>query len=183
VNESGGSDQTGDVLAVIPEIIALKPKAVILNIGRNNICNSVPYASQYASIVSQLQTANITVYHMLPIFETACDQTALTNYINSTYPAANIFDTGLSAYSATPTVVLAEGVHPSPFGETLISSAATAFLWSKGTYSSDQKYGNLHSSATLYQRCRARISPVLCGELWVATNLHYCEQSWESRTI
>jgi len=142
VNESGGSDQTGDVLAVIPEIIALKPKAVILNIGRNNICNSVPYASQYASIVSQLQTANITVYHMLPIFETACDQTALTNYINSTYPAANIFDTGLSAYSATPTVVLAEGVHPSPFGETLISSAATAFLWSKGTYSSDQKYGN-----------------------------------------
>ena len=132
VAEAGGSDQTADVLAVIPEIISLKPHAVILNIGRNDIGAGVSfsvYSANYASIVSQLQAAGITVYHLLPIYETVASQSPLTSFINSTYPTANIVDAGLQNYSATASTVLApDGIHPNIFGHQVIARAVTNFL-------------------------------------------------------
>lgn len=133
VNESGGSDQTADVLAVIPELIALKPKAVLLNIGRNDIGNGVPFATysvNYASIVSQLVAAGITVYHLLPIYEPSLDQSPLDTFIRSTYSSTSYFDSGIGAYAVTPSTVLApDGVHPNSFGHQVITDSAVRFLF------------------------------------------------------
>jgi len=145
VNESGGSDTTADVLAVVPEIIALKPKAVLLNIGRNDIGAGVPfstYSANYASIVSQLQAAGITVYHLLPIYETVVNQAPLTAFIQATYPAANIFDAGLQNYAG---VLSPDGIHPTPLGEGYITNAALAFFSNLGFNSS---YFNYSASLT-----------------------------------
>ncbi len=113
----------------LPEIISLKPKSVILNIGRNDIViGSIPfatYSANYASIVTQLQTAGIVVYHLLPLYEPAgVNQTPLTNFINSTYPAANIIDSGLQNYAASNTTILAgDLVHPNALGNQIIAQA------------------------------------------------------------
>lgn len=132
VNESGGSDETADVLAVIPELVALKPKAVLLNIGRNDIGRGVPfstYSVNYASIVSQLVAAGITVYHLLPLYEPGLDQGPLDTFIRANYPS-NFFDGGLQAYSATPSTVLSpDAVHPNSFGHQVITDAAVRFLF------------------------------------------------------
>lgn len=132
VNESGGSDETADVLAVIPELVALKPKAVLLNIGRNDIGRGVPfstYSVNYASIVSQLVAAGISVYHLLPLYEPGLDQGPLDTFIRANYPS-NFFDGGLQAYSATPSTVLSpDAVHPNSFGHQVITDAAVRFLF------------------------------------------------------
>lgn len=131
--EAGGNDATGDVLLNLPEIISLHPQAVVLNIGRNDLCEySISLGTieaNYASIVSQLQAANITVYHLLPIYETACNQASLTSYITSTYTSVNQITSTLAAYAGTGSNVLAgDGIHPNALGHQLIYNALFSFF-------------------------------------------------------
>jgi lysophospholipase L1-like esterase len=129
-NLSGGADKTADVLLRVPEIIALAPRAVLLNIARNDIGFSVAsgtYISNYDSIVSQLTSAGIKVFHLLPLFETAVDQTTLTNHITSTY--ANYIDPQLSKWSGTASNILApDNVHPNGFANIKIAKAVRDYF-------------------------------------------------------
>jgi DNA-binding beta-propeller fold protein YncE/lysophospholipase L1-like esterase len=131
--DAGGAEETADVLNRTSEICSLKPKAIILNIGRNDIAFGVPYATysaNYASIVSQLQSCGVTVYHLLPLYESSgLVQTPLTNFIQSTYPSANIINANLQQYSGTSSYILdTDGVHPNPQGHIFIAQAILAFL-------------------------------------------------------
>jgi hypothetical protein len=150
VMEAGGSDQTADVLAVIPELIALHPKSAMLNIGRNDIAFGPPYATytaNYASIVSQLQTAGIAVYHLLPIYETTVNQSALTSFITSTYPANTLIDSGCENYAAIASTVLAgDNTHPNEFCNQLTAAAIIKF------------YRGLPATAFTYQSYAAYIA-------------------------
>lgn len=124
-NLSGGSDKTSDVLLRIPEIIALAPRKALLNIGRNDVGFSVAsgtYLANYDSIVSQLTAAGIPVYHLLPLFETSVDQTALTSHITGTY--SNYIDPQLSKWSGTASNILAaDNIHPNAFANIKIAKA------------------------------------------------------------
>ncbi len=123
---AGGNDGTVEVLARIPEIISILPKIVVLNIGRNDIgAISAPtiYAN-YASIVSQLQAAGITVYHLLPIYETTANQAALTANIIATFGAANCIADQVVNYSGTAsTVLVADNIHPNAFAHSVIANS------------------------------------------------------------
>ena len=133
VVEAGAGDTSAQGLSTVPEIIALKPKAVILNIGRNDCCSSSTYTN-YASIVSQLQGAGITVYHLLPLDENSgLDQTPLAAFITSTYPEANIVnanpDTSSFASGNVPSGWLSpDNVHPGPIFEQSIVQQVLQFL-------------------------------------------------------
>lgn len=87
---AGGNDTTVEVLDRISEIIALNPKKVILSIGSNDIRYGRSLASvqtDYSSIVTQLTSAGIEVYHIVPP-ETIL--IALEAWIKSTYSATYI---------------------------------------------------------------------------------------------
>ena len=124
VNAGAAGAQTADILNVLPQIIALKPKTVVLEIGSNDVRGSVSpatYEANYASIVSQLVAAGIKVYN-LPLIESSVDLTTLNTYITSTYPTTTIPDP-LSSYSANLAVVIADGIHPNALGHQIIAQA------------------------------------------------------------
>lgn len=105
---AGGNDKTAEVLLKIPELIALNPKRVLLNIGSNDKRKSVTFATwqaNYDSIVSQLETAGIEVWHLLQLNETSLTFTDYNSHITSTYDSSKIIDAGVVSLNA-------DGVHP-----------------------------------------------------------------------
>jgi lysophospholipase L1-like esterase len=130
INVIGGSgDYTATKLTEMSYLLSLQPRNVILNIGRNDLkygIASATWQANYASIVSQLQTAGINVVHLMPIPETQQDQTALTSFINTTYPSANKIDVTSAWVNATD--LSADTIHPNPAGHTLIANTITANL-------------------------------------------------------
>lgn len=143
VTLAGGSDTTADVIHRVPEIIALAPKSVILNIGRNDIANGISsavYEANYSSIVTSLVNAGIIVYHLLPLYETVVSQTTLTTYITATYAAATIIDSLGVNYSGTASnVLVGDNLHPNAFFHNLIyQSILTAFKIVNPPFSSFQ---------------------------------------------
>jgi len=132
VVEAGGGDVLQSGLNVLPELIALNPKAYIINLGRNGGSNA-----QYDSLVSQLQTAHPStpVYHLLPLDENTggVDQTALAAHIIATYPLANQVNanpnTALFTVGNVPSGWLApDGIHPTITFENNIVQQVRNFL-------------------------------------------------------
>jgi lysophospholipase L1-like esterase len=122
VLDSGAGDTTTAVLAYIPEIIKFRPHRVLLGIGSNDKRSSVSYATwaaNYDSIVSQLTTAGIDVWHLLPLNESVLTFTDYIAHINATYSSSKIINAG--------TVGLAsDGVHPNQAGHNTIYAAIIA---------------------------------------------------------
>lgn len=61
---AGIADRSSDVVQRLPEIVALRPKAVVLSIGRNDLANSVSLStvqSNINTIINTLQNAGIEV--------------------------------------------------------------------------------------------------------------------------
>jgi lysophospholipase L1-like esterase len=126
-NFGGTGDPTALVLAEMSYLLAAAPTNVILNIGRNDLANGVAtgtWQANYQSIVSQLQAAGINVVHLMPIPETVQDQTALTSFINSTYPSAHKIDVTSAWVNGTD--LATDGIHPNPAGHTLIANTILA---------------------------------------------------------
>lgn len=122
VNEGNSADRTTEALARVTEIIALKPKQVLLNIGRNDLASGVStgtWQANYAAIVTRLTAAGIQVIHLQPFWESTQDQSALYAFINSNY--SNIIDT----YAATivPGSTATDAIHPSDSGGVRIANA------------------------------------------------------------
>lgn len=125
VIEAGGGDETADVTAVIPEIIALRPNYVLLNIGRNDLSagSSVPtIIAAITSITNSLTAAGIQVYNVAPIYETTVNQTSLTAALIAAYPTTTITSGDASLpmmcqpWSGTASTVLApDNIHPNGF--------------------------------------------------------------------
>ncbi len=119
----GDGDRTVETVLDIPYIASLRPQYAILNIGRNDLASGVSsgtWQANYSSIVSQLKAAGVTVIHLMPIPETTQDQSALTTYINATFPNDVRIDVS-DNWSNTPDLS-SDGIHPSPTGEQLIAA-------------------------------------------------------------
>ena len=139
---AGSGDVTQSVLNDLPSILAAKPRAVLLNIGRNDLANGVAAATwqaNYSGIVSQLKAAGVRVVHLLPIPETAQAQTALFSYITSTFPNDGLIDpaagtymvNGTVAYTApsgwsNSTMLSPDAIHPTAAGHAYLASLIMA---------------------------------------------------------
>lgn len=118
---AGASSRTAEILTIVPEIIAFAPRQVLLNIGRNDIASGVAEATReanYASIVTQLEAAGITVKHLLPIEADNVDQSTMESFINSTYAAADVI--------ASPAITAPDLVHPDVAGHASIASTVVS---------------------------------------------------------
>ena len=118
---AAGGDRTVELITSIPYFLKLNPRGiVILEIGSNDLRSSVvtgTWQANYASIVSQLTAAGLTVYHMV-IPETTLNQSALTTYIQTTYGQNKMIDmTGF----VVSTMCSADAVHPNIVGNKFIA--------------------------------------------------------------
>lgn len=126
VNNSGGYDGVDAVLAKIPEIIAMTPVKVLLNIGSNDKRQGMTLANwqtKYASIVSQLTTAGIDVYHLLQFNENSLNFSDYNSFINTSYSSSKIIDAGTIGLNS-------DGVHPNQAGMTTIYNAIVSKIGS-----------------------------------------------------
>lgn len=125
---AGTGDKTAEVLTDTTYIFAhFNPKYVILNIGRNDVSNSVSsatYEANYDAIVAAFKRHGWQVIHLLPILETGLSQTTLSSYISSTYAADPIVDPTIGWVSGTD--LSADNVHPNPAGYRLIANQVKA---------------------------------------------------------
>lgn len=116
ISASGGG-VTQDIVNCLPEILTQNSSIVVMVIGRNDVADSVPPATwqaNYLNIVNQLQLIGVDVYHQLPLPEAVLDQSALTNWINLTFPANKIIPIPTGWSLATD--VTSDGVHLTPAG-------------------------------------------------------------------
>lgn len=112
---AGSGNVTQDILNAIDSLILQNPKKVLLFIGRNDVASgisSVTWQANYISIVNQLESAGIEVWHQLPLPETVLNQSALTTFINANY--TNIV--GVPATWNTATDCSSDGTHESIAG-------------------------------------------------------------------
>ncbi len=110
-SNAGNSEITDNVLLRIPEITALNPARIFLNIGRNDLAAGTPLdtiTAHLTSIFNQLTTNGFTVNFLLGFYETTVNQSALNAWIVSTYPN-NYIDT-------SGPISLTDGVHPDRLG-------------------------------------------------------------------
>ena len=125
---AGGGNVTQDILNNIDEIILKNPTNAVLFIGRNDlgVTPEVTWKANYASIVSQLQAAGINVWHQLPTPEAVLDQSVLTTYINSTYPANRIIS--VPAGWVVGTDVSSDGIHLTIAGALKVANNILTYL-------------------------------------------------------
>lgn len=171
---SGPSDRTQDVLNHIAEVIALAPKQVVLCIGRNDIAGSVAtgtWEANLSSIVSQLQTAGITVWVVDAIFETSVTQTTLVSYVQTTFPNNYI---GLFAPTNAVANVAVDGVHPNFSGATISSNVIreSLTLLDNGVYINGRtskagvlnpSFNNIYFYGALVQNPNAQYQPAFAA--------------------
>lgn len=129
----GPSEGILDVQNKLPEIFAAGPKHVILAIGSNDV-RANPGATgwttaqqtTYAAVVTSLQTASITVSHLLPLQEASINQSALWTWLKTTYPGYTI-DPNIQNFQLSE-VLASDGVHPNVVGHNLIAPAISNYL-------------------------------------------------------
>ncbi len=119
---ASGYGESADLLANVPEIIALAPKYAIVMTGGNDRRYSVSLAtteSNIATAVSALQAAGITVYvATYPVENSGVSMASLNSWIVSTYPTNSIdINNGFSQTgSGVPATWLnVDGIHPSGY--------------------------------------------------------------------
>jgi lysophospholipase L1-like esterase len=81
---AGIADRTAELVSRLPEIVALAPTAVYVNVGRNDIANSVGTSTWQANIdtiISTLETAGIEVILGTPIASNV-DVSGVATYVN-----------------------------------------------------------------------------------------------------
>lgn len=122
INMGGGSDATPEVLQQMPEIIATKPRLVLLCIGRNDLSYGTSVSTIMAnllSITNQLTSANIQYRVFTGFWETTVNQDALAAAIRLAYPN-NLID-NLKSTATTTASLSGDSKHPSDIGNYITS--------------------------------------------------------------
>lgn len=81
---AGIADRTAEIVSRLPEIVAMAPQQVFVNIGRNDIANSVTsgtWQTNIDTIISTLETAGITVKLGTPVASNV-DVSGVATYVN-----------------------------------------------------------------------------------------------------
>ena len=92
-----GNDTTIETLAKMPEIIALSPKAILMNPGSNDKRFGYTFAewsTRYDLAVTMAESAGIEVYHMLVWDEVVLKFQDYRNHVKGKYAADKIIDPG-----------------------------------------------------------------------------------------
>jgi acyl-CoA thioesterase I len=124
VNHSGSGDKTAEGLLTKDEVVALKPKTVIISLGSNDIRNGISLATTEANLTTlynYFTAAGIEVRFAL-MYETSVSQTALIAWLVANYPNEYIaegYNSGLNASST----LLADNIHMNAYGNSLWESA------------------------------------------------------------
>jgi titin len=130
---AGISDRTTDLMKRLPEVIALKPKAVILSIGRNDIANSVSLSTVQSNIdyiINTLQSAGITV-NLGGVVASNVNVSALQMYYNGkTNVQVNAYTATKSASGTTlnPSFNSGDNIHLNQAGNTALSKLLLTIL-------------------------------------------------------
>jgi len=121
-NFCGGGDRTVELVQGVPYLLSFHPRYLLLSMGRNDLATSVPSATwqaNYLSAVNQAKAAGVTVIHLLPIPETAQDQTALRAWILATFPNDAKIDPSVGWLSS---YLDADQIHPNVAGHAFIAN-------------------------------------------------------------
>lgn len=150
VNLSGSGDRIVDVQRRQAEVIALAPKTVILNIGRNDIgSNSCTLngtiQTNLQNLVTALQGAGITVTILQPFYETACSMTTFNTFLTTTYPTL-LIDTFTPTSSLGTLGIAADGIHPNQTSHDLIFNTIKTSGKVNGRYE-NANFATVNSSA------------------------------------
>jgi hypothetical protein len=140
---AGQGDQVTQLLQGLPYVLKyIKPKQVIVNIGRNNLQpggvmpDSVK--TQYATLVHKLDSAGINAGYFRAIPETVNpDQTGLNHLVDSLVPSRTI---DVSPYWTNAIDLAGDGIHPNEAGARLLTwvSQRTGYFDTTKVYSQPQ---------------------------------------------
>jgi lysophospholipase L1-like esterase len=122
---AGFGDRTQEVRARLSQIIAAKPKVVILAIGSNDIRNSVStgtWQGNYTYIDATLRAAGIIVWHCLPFKEGVggVDLTTQKDWIAANF-TGRVIDTWTPTNEAS--CLYSDGIHVNDRGHKRIATA------------------------------------------------------------
>lgn len=117
---AGAGEVSADVVSRLAgELTTIKAKVVLLAIGRNDIALGVSAPTWQANlntIYNSLVANGSTVYFMLPFYETAVSQSALSTWILANYPNNYIDASGVISLNA-------DNIHPDDNGHYYIYQA------------------------------------------------------------
>jgi GDSL-like Lipase/Acylhydrolase family/Secretion system C-terminal sorting domain/Fibronectin type III domain len=124
---AGISDRTSDVIKRLPEVIALKPKVVVLSIGRNDLAGSVSLTTvqnNIDNIINTLQNNGITVYLAGVIASNVNVSSLQTYYNNKPNVKVNAYTATKSASATTLNTSLSSGdaIHLNQAGNTALAN-------------------------------------------------------------
>lgn len=130
IGSGGGADITASVLARVKEIIAIKPRRVIMMIGGNDILfgvSSATWQANYIAIRDSLVNRGIAVAHCLPTPRTATDVSALKFFIDtsSTFRSDVVIDTWtslLGSGTSLATKYTGDATHPNSAGHAEVAA-------------------------------------------------------------
>lgn len=132
VVNAGISDRTAEVLLRLPEVIALKPKNVILSIGRNDIADGVAqatYEANITTIITDLEAAGITV-KLAGVFASNVNVSSLqTFYTGKANTQINGYTTTKGAGTAiNATYNAGDNIHFNTAGNAAIAAAVATIM-------------------------------------------------------
>lgn len=130
---AGISDRLIEVEARLPEILAINPRNVYINIGSNDItgANNPSWATNYTTVLNTLLNAGINVVVGTPLARNGVDFQPVINYFNTNYP--NLIQVDVWNQSRTGTNLLAaynsgDNIHASPNGNNLLRDFLKPFI-------------------------------------------------------
>lgn len=135
---AGTGELVIDVINRLPEIIELRPRQVLLNIGFNSFFAGVPndtINTQYATIVDSLENNGIRVIKMLPQYDQQ-DQSTLRTFILANYAEEDIIDLYAITAACGDACLDFNRIHPNDSGSTIIAKGildAGKIWYAKGT--------------------------------------------------
>lgn len=118
LNFGSSGDLTATLLTRIQDVLNARPKQVLLEVGCNDIRAAIPTATwiaNYLSIVSQLSSAGIKVYHTC-FWENALNQNSLDSFLLATYPTTYIRAPFVALQTCGTACLAPDGVHPNSRG-------------------------------------------------------------------
>ncbi len=124
---AGISDRTSDVIKRLPEVIALKPRVVVLSIGRNDLAGSVSLTTvqnNIDNIINTLQSNGITVYLAGVIASNINVSSLQTYYNNKPNVKINAYTATKAASATTLNTSLSSGdaIHLNQAGNTALAN-------------------------------------------------------------
>lgn len=136
INGGGIGAQTADMLLLLPEIYALRPKVVLLgDVTRNDqgaSVSSTTYRANLIGLYDSLHAHSIGVGIMRPFYEHVLDQSAQDAWECANFPVDSLIDSYTPIKNNAATAVYSDNIHLTDFGDSLLYGPTIAYLTKVG---------------------------------------------------